>query len=240
MRRPLLLVAILPLLVAADSAQPRGGSITGSVIAVKAGKPVTLTDVYVYLEPVGRRTKKREHPGKGIRKEIHQKTVGGAQVFEPHVVVLPVGGEVAFPNDDKQEHNVFSPTDPGFDLGRYNTDKKGKAHEFEDADEFDIFCDVHPSMWAKVKVVESAYIAAVVGGKFTFEGIPPGTYKVVAWTPDSAEVKSEKLVVTNGGTVSLSAALHLQVTVRSGCHERKDGTPYDAKYDRGSRCPSQK
>lgn len=233
-------VALLPLLVAADGAAPKGGTLAGSVIAVKDGKPTKRDDMYVYLEQVGRTQKKRALPGKGVRKEIHQKAVDGTKAFEPHVVVLPVGGEVAFPNDDKEEHNVFSPTDPPFDLGRYNTDKKGKAHTFEDADEFDIFCDIHPQMWAKVKVVDSGYIAQVVDGKFSFEHVPAGTYKVIAWTSNSAEVKSGKLVVADGATVTLSSALHLQITDRSGCHDRKDGTPYDAKYGRYSRCPPQK
>jgi plastocyanin len=244
MRRPLLpLVVLLPLLVGADGtalvkAEP-SGSISGKVVAVKDGKPVAQTDVYVYLEPVGRKAKKTDMPGKGVRKEIHQKAVKGTKVFEPHVVVIPVGGAVAFPNDDREEHNVFSPTDPGFDLGRYNTDKKGKSQTFEYADEFDIYCDIHPQMWAKVKVVSSAYIAPVVDGTFTFAGVPSGTYKVIAWTADSAEVKSDKVVV-NDAAVTLANALHLQVTTRSGCHDRKDGTPYDAKYGRYSRCPPQK
>ncbi|HUS32595.1 MAG TPA: hypothetical protein VMZ53_29035 [Kofleriaceae bacterium] len=227
------LVALLPLLLGAEGATPpAGGSIAGSVVTVKDGKPAKRDDVYVYLQRVGR-SKNRELPGKGVRKEIHQK----GKAFEPHVVVIPVGGVVAFPNDDKEDHNVFSPTDPGFDLGRYTTDKKGKPHTFEDADEFDIFCDIHPQMWAKVKVVESEYIAQVVDGKFSFEGVAPGTYKVIAWTSDSAEVKSDKVVVTAGRSITLPNALHLQLTVASGCHDRKDGTPYDAKYGRSSRCP---
>jgi plastocyanin len=244
MRRPLLLlVVLLPLLLGADGAaqvkaEPKG-SISGKVVAVKDGKPVTQPDVYVYLEPVGRKGKKTDLPGKGVRKEIHQKTVNGTPLFAPHVVVIPVGGEVAFPNDDRQEHNVFSPTDPGFDLLRYNTDKKGKSHTFQDADEFDIYCDIHPDMRATVKVVNSAYIVPVVNGSFTFAAVPPGTYKVIAWTADSAEVKSDKVVVKDAA-VTLSDALHLQVTTRSGCHDRKDGTPYDAKYGRYSRCPPQK
>jgi hypothetical protein len=94
-------------------------------------------------------------------------------------------------------------------------------------------------MRAKVKVVNSVYIVPVVDGTFTFAGVPPGTYKVIAWTADSAEVKSDKVVVKDGA-VTLSTALHLQVTTRSGCHDRKDGTPYDAKYGRYSRCPPQK
>ena len=47
-------------------------------------------------------------------------------------------------------------------LGRYGPNKKGRSHKFEDAEEFDIFCDIHPEMWAKVKSVDSAYIERVV------------------------------------------------------------------------------
>jgi hypothetical protein len=158
----------------------------------------------------------------------------------PHVLVVPVGAEVAFPNYANEDHNVFSPTDPPFDLGRYGPEKHGKTHRFEDADEFDIFCDIHREMWAKVKVVDSAFILPVTDGQFTFKDVPPGTYKVVAWTPNSAETKSEKVTVTEDSAVTLANPLHLQVTLKTGCHDRHDGTPYDTKYGRSTQCPGQR
>jgi plastocyanin len=222
---PLVLV-----LLGADSPAPHGGSITGSVVAVKNGKPIARDDIYVYLQPVGR-ARAKTLPGVGVRKEIIQKD----KHFVPRVVVIPTGGEVWFPNADADTHNVFSPTDPVFDLGRYPGSKKGKGHKFEDPDEFDIFCDIHPEMWAKVKVVDSPYIAQVVGGKFTFSNIPAGKYKVVAWVRNSPEVHSGELVVADGKATALDRELHLQVATRSGCHERKDGTQY-GKQDYG-KCP---
>jgi plastocyanin len=190
----------------------------------------------VYLVPVRRAARLQKPAGAGIKREIRQ--VG--RDFVPHVLVVPVGAEVAFPNYASEEHNVFSPTDPPFDLGRYSTDKRGKTHRFEDTDEFDIFCDIHREMWAKVKVVDSAFIVKVTDGKFTFTDVPAGSYKVVAWTPNSAESKSEKLTVTDGSAVALSAPLHLQVTLKTGCHDRQDGTPYDVKYGRSTQCPGQR
>lgn len=234
----LLLPVALIALLGADNAPPQGGAIAGTVIAVQDGKQVARDDVYVYLEQTVRpgAVTGRTPPGAGIKREIHQKGIA----FVPHVLVVPVGAEVWFPNDDKDEHNVFSPTDPPFDLGRYRTDKKGKGHRFEDADEFDIFCDVHREMWAKVKVVDSAFYMPIKDGKFAFGNVPPGTYRVVAWTSNSPEVKSDKIVVSTGGSITLPSALHLQVTLKSGCHDHKDGTPYDAKYGRYSRCPQQR
>ena len=235
MRAPFLVLVFV--LLGAGPATPTGGTITGSVVAVKDGNAIARDDVYVYLEQLPR-PKRDALPGAGQTREIVQKTDDGSKgpYFNPRVLVVPVGTAVTFPNLDKgQDHNVFSPTDPIFDLGKYGFSKKGKARTFDIADEFDIFCDVHPTMWAKVKVVDSPYIARVVAGKFTFTNIPAGKYKVVAWVRNSTEVRSSIITLTAGGTVKLDRELHLQVKSRSGCHDRKDGTPYTQKY--GKPCP---
>ena len=49
--------------------------------------------------------------------------------FEPHVLVVPKGTEIDFPNQDNQAHNVFSP-DPFFDLDKYGPGEKQKSHRF--------------------------------------------------------------------------------------------------------------
>lgn len=233
MRAPYLLVVLA--LLGADVPAPKGGTISGSVVAVKDGDAVTRDDVYVYLEQVPR-PKRNALPGAGQVHQIVQKTEKNAQFFFPRVLVVPVGATVFFPNLDKQEqHNVFSPTDPIFDLGKYGFSKKGKSRTFEVADEFDIFCDVHPTMWAKIKVVDSPYIAKVVNGKFTFTNVPKGKYKVIAWVRNSPEVRSGLVTLADGASVTLDRELHLQIKSRSGCHERKDGTPYNVKY--GKTCP---
>ncbi len=197
-----------------------GGTISGRVIVVDNGKPVVRDDVFAYLEQLP--VRRHAPPGAGLLREIRQVD----QQFTPHVVVVPVGATVAFPNYDRQEHNVFSPTDPPgqFDLGRYNTDRKGKPHTFDDPGEMDIFCDIHKEMWAKVKVVDSAMIVPIKNARFTFEHVPPGTYRVVAWAPDSTEV-SEKVVVTEGKTTQLQGDLHVQLGKQKP-HLRKDGRPY--------------
>ena len=215
---------LLVLVLLGGGPAPSGGSVTGSVVAVKNGKPIDHKAVYVYLQPIGKRSGGVK-PGAGVEREIVQKGRG----FLPRVLVVPTGAKVRFPNADAEDHNVFSPTDPPFNLGRYKTNKKGKDHLFEDPDEFDIYCDIHSEMWAKIKVVDSPYIAQVVGGKFTFSNIPAGKYKVVAWAPNSAEVRSTELVVADGKATALTPELHLQIKTRSGCHERSDKTSYPTK-----------
>ncbi len=198
-----------------------GGTIRGRVAVVKDGKVIAREDVWVYLEDLGRRRRRSADAPAPAMREIRQiKTQ-----FSPHVLVVPVGTTVAFPNFDLEEHNVFSPTDPPgqFDLGRYNTDHKGKTHRFDDPAEMEIYCDIHKQMWARVKVVDSGYIVAVKQGQFTIEGVPPGTYKVHAWTRDSAEVL-ERVIVTEGQTSTVEE-LHLQLG-KERTHTRLDGNSY--------------
>ena len=95
--------------------------------------------------------------------------------------------------------------------------------------EYDIFCDVHVGMNAKVKVVESDHIALVVDGVFTLTNVPAGKYRVIAWAPDSDESK-ETVTVVAGSTTTVP-----QLNVQLGKpkpHRHIDGTPYDKKYIR--------
>ena len=198
-----------------------GGTVTGTVKVLDNGKPAKRDEVYVYLEQTKprRQRPKDSPPSREIRQEKEQ--------FSPHVLVVPVGTTVMFPNYDRQEHNVFSPTDlEQFDLGRYNTNHSGKAHQFDSPHDVEIYCDIHKQMWARVKVVDAdpRFIAKVdANGAFSFAGVPPATYKLHAWTFDSEEV-IERIEVADGATVAAHEA-HLQLG-KTPTHLRKDGSAY--------------
>ena len=201
---------------------PATGTVTANVLSIKNTKIVDAPYTYAFLVPV-KRSHRGSPPGAGIERAIVQK----GEQFVPRVLVVPVGAVVWFPNQDHEEHNVYSPTDPVFDLGRYTQNKKGKPHRFEDVDEFDIYCDVHRFMSAKVKVVNTPYIEQVTGGKVTFPNVAPGRYKLVAWAPNSGEVATTKeVVVTAGSTYAVRQTLKVQLRSRSECHDRKDHTEY--------------
>lgn len=221
MKRALFAIVILAQAapVPSTSAPATGVTISGHVAVVKHGAK-QKADSWVYLEDVKRRP--TTQPGAGVAAEIRQK----GEQFVPHVVVVPTGAVVAFPNYDDKEHNVFSPTDPPgeWDLGRYNTDHKGKTHTFDVSDEIDIYCDIHKDMWAKVKVVDTTYIAEVKDGTFALTNVRPGTYKVVAWAPNSSEVRSATIEVA-GVDVPLPHELHLEAG-EAAPHHRKDGSSY--------------
>jgi plastocyanin len=214
------ILVLLLLLVGAGPAAPVG-TVTGTVVVVKGEERVKAEYAYVYLQPV--RPPRGKPPGAGLRFEIHQKD----KQFVPHVLVVPTGSVVSFPNDDKETHNVFSPNGPPeqFDLGRKNPGQR-PSHPFEDPGEVELYCDIHKEMWAKVKVVDSPYIAPVVDGKYTLGNVAPGTYRVVAWAPSTTEVLSPEKVTVAAGTTTTVKELHLQFAPIRTTHARKDGKPY--------------
>jgi plastocyanin len=206
---------------------PRGGTITGRVVVAKDGKPTATSDVWVYLEEA----KPTRSPGSAVTAVISQSD----EKFSPNVLLVPVGATVTFPNKDLVEHSVFSPAKGakwyGFDLGRYAKSKDGKSKRFTQPGEFDVFCDIHMKMWAKVKVVPSRYFAAVdpKDGRFSLRGLPPGAYKVWAWGPQSLDVHSDEVVISGEDTKDV-LELHLQAQPRDAVHSRADGSAYPGLY----------
>src|SRR5215475_12298049 len=195
-----LAVFLLPALAFAE-----GGKVAGAVAPARA-------DVVVYLEGLPSKPSAEKGP------QIKQKD----QQFSPRVVVVEKGQTVEFPNEDKIFHNVFSVTDGSkFDLGLYKSGES-KAVTFKRTGVVDIYCNIHPNMVAKVKVVDStAHALTGDDGRFTLADVPPGTYAVVAWQPYGGEWRGQ--VAVKSGT-SVELAIPLVPGKAETSHLRKDGT----------------
>jgi hypothetical protein len=144
----------------------------------------------------------------------------------PHVMVVPLGSVISFPNEDAITHNLFSVSRPNnFDLGLY---KRGTAekHTFAKPGVVNVYCNVHPEMSAVVHVVSSPYYASAGGdGAFRLEGVEEGRYKLVAWNEIGGSVSSE-ITVGKGG---VSGSTFLQIDgrkYRRTQHLNKEGKPY--------------
>ena len=75
------------------------------------------------------------------------------KAFEPHLLVVTIGSNVEFPNDDPWFHNVFSLFNgKRFDLGLYEAGTTRTVH-FEREGVSYIFCNIHPEMSAVVVVL---------------------------------------------------------------------------------------
>ncbi len=124
------------------------------------------------------------------------------QAFEPRVVVVPVGGTVAFPNFDPIYHNVFSVSPvKRFDLGKYS---KGNSRSvvFTKAGVVNVFCDIHSDMAAFIVVVPTrAWARPDADGHFRIGGLPAGRYTLHWWHPDFA-AGSATLEIPSEGAAS--------------------------------------
>lgn len=212
------------LIARVPDAAPLAGKVSGTVTFVRDGKGIQVHDGYVYLVPVRRG---RPVPPTPVKAAIVQKR----KRFTPNRLVIPVGSTVAFPNQESStgdsEHNVFSPTPPSFDLSRYGSGQT-RSRTFLDEGEYNIYCDIHVEMTAKIKVVESDRIVPVVDGRYSLSEVPAGKYKVIAWAPDSDESK-ETITVVAGETVRVPQ-LNVQLGKAKPTHLRRDGTPYPVSY----------
>jgi plastocyanin len=128
--------------------------------------------------------------------------------FLPHVMAISVGSTVAFPNFDPVFHNVFS-TSPAapFDLGLY---RSSEAREFTFPKEgiVRLGCNLHANMTAFIAVVSApAYVVTDGDGRFAFKRLPPGRYRLKAWSERSAAPITQDVAIKPGkNAVSIGVA----------------------------------
>jgi plastocyanin len=125
-----------------------------------------------------------------------------SEAFVPHLLAVAAGTVVDFPNNDGTYHNVFSLSKTKrFDLGRYARGRS-KAVRFDTPGIVRVFCDIHSHMSAFVLVFGHPYFATTdVGGGYRIDGIPPGTYTVVAWHEGQIRETRAVSIPAQGGTV---------------------------------------
>jgi plastocyanin len=125
------------------------------------------------------------------------------ETFVPHVLAIMTGTTVQFPNSDVIYHNVFSLSKAArFDLGRYAAGRS-KSVRFDRPGIVRVFCEIHSHMNAYILVFSHPFFAVTdADGRYRIDGVPPGTYSVVAWHEGVASEPSAARV-TEGGTAEL-------------------------------------
>jgi plastocyanin len=200
----------------------RAGTVTGKVELVDKGgrKATDLSDVVVYVD--GARVKPRPATATVVMK---------GKAFNPHVVVVPVGGTVQFPNEDPIFHNAFSVSGENrFDLALYKRPKVG-SFTFQHPGIVKVYCNIHPQMSAVVVVRDNPlFTKAAADGSFTIENVPPGRYVVKAWHERGGEAGAE-VSVTDTGAAQARFTLDGSA-YKSVPHKNKFGKDYssDEKY----------
>ena len=184
---------MVPLLLASIFLVPNlAGNVSG-VVTLANGRPAA--DAVVYLLGSEKAT-----PIRGAM--IDQKDM----TFKPHVIAVPVGTKVDFPNSDKVFHNVFSEYhSQKFDFGMYPKGTK-KSQVFDRAGVAVLLCMVHPHMSAYVVCVDTPFYAVTDShGRFKIDAsVPAGSYQLKVWHESGAGL--EKSVTVRG-----SENLNLQI-----------------------------
>jgi plastocyanin len=218
MYRKMLTAGFLALFAIANPAAA-GGEVTGKLKIT--GRPAAaMVTTIVYAEPMEGKPPAAPKTYKLLQKD---------KSFSPRVLAIPVGSSVEFINEDPILHNVFSLSPPTpFDLGLYRS-PKSKTRTFNAPALFRVFCNIHPQMTAVILVVDTPYITeADAAGNYRLQ-LPPGRYKITAWSERSTEATAE-LTVTSSGTIAPELTLDESHYVELP-HKNKYGDDYPKQSD---------
>ena len=124
--------------------------------------------------------------------------------YSPHVLVLPVGGQLSLLNGDSVMHNVhaYSLKNTQFNESIPATKKSVKTLPFSEV--VKMGCDVHKWMSAWVIVVENPYYSITdENGAFKIDEIPAGKYTLRAWHETLGKVEQE-VTIAAGQTATVN------------------------------------
>lgn len=153
------------------------------------------------------------------------------RMFVPHLLVVPVGSHVFFPNQDPFFHNVFSLFNgKRFDLGLYEAGTTKEVTFSREGVSY-IFCNIHPEMSAVVVVLSTPlYATNGMDGTYSIRNAPPGEYEMHVWIEGLAQPVLDRLmrrVEISPTTTDLGVVDAATSPLQSSEHLNKFGQPYD-------------
>jgi hypothetical protein len=167
------------------------------------GKPAESPDannVVVWLTPLGGAIKpvafRQPQPARLVQKN---------KSFDPHLLVVPVGSVVAFPNHDPFFHNVFSLFEgKRFDLGLYEAGSTRDVH-FDKPGIAYIFCNIHPEMSAVVVALDTPYFGiSDRQGQVVISDVPVGQYTLRVWhesaLPETLKAMTREVTISESSS----------------------------------------
>jgi plastocyanin len=169
---------------------------TGAKAEKPAKASVDESDIVVWLKPLDAAAR---NEGVDASQQLKFQLVQHNKTFLPHVLVVPVGTVVDFPNRDPFFHNVFSLFDgKRFDLGLYEAGASNSVR-FDRLGVSFLFCNIHPEMSAVVVAVDTPYYSrSGRTGNLMIHNVPDGRYELHVWYERSLpdQLKSLTRVVT--------------------------------------------
>jgi plastocyanin len=184
---------------------------------------VHAENVVVWLSPVG--NSPLAAPAKQVlRLTQHDKS------FEPHLLIVPVGAVVQFPNRDPFFHNVFSLFEgKKFDLGLYEAGSTRNV-SFDRPGISYIFCNIHAEMSAVVIALETPYYGVSNRrGEIIIPNVPAGRYHMHSWYETAPQDALDAMVheINVNGNTSTLGVLEVPAAAASTAHKNKYGMDYE-------------
>lgn len=218
------LVAIV--LVACASAAAQEVTLTARVqiSGEQSAQAKHMQNVVVWLSPVDARTPVRPFPSGKLRLAQHHKS------FEPHLLVVPVGAVVEFPNRDPFFHNVFSLFEgKRFDLGLYEAGTTRNV-SFDRPGVSYIFCNIHAEMSAVVIALDTPFFGVSNStGEIVIPQVPAGRYTMKVWyeaaLPATLDTFTRQVDVTSAS--STLGVLQIPAAIVVSAHKNKYGMDYE-------------
>jgi plastocyanin len=180
-------------------------------------------NVVVWLSP-------DQSPAPSPAKLPHARLTQKNKSFEPHLLVIPVGSVVEFPNRDPFFHNVFSLFEgKRFDLGLYEAGSTREVTFSKPGISF-IFCNIHAEMNAVIIALETPYYGiSNQHGDVVIPDVPLGHYTLKVWyegaLPEALNAMTREITVSE----STSTLGILRIATASLPHSHKN--KYDRDYD---------
>ena len=225
--------------ISAHQLHGQGVEVSGKIVMRAPIQPVgkkrkdmpSVANVVVWLSPV--------KPG-GVTPVIPARLpvyrlVQKDKMFTPHMLVVPTGSQVEFPNQDPFFHNVFSLFNgKRFDLGLYESGTS-RSVRFDREGVSYIFCNIHPEMGAIVLSLNTPYYGVSgENGVVAIHNVPVGSYRLNVWSENGQLVSpetSQRIVQASTSALRLGD-ITLQATADALTpHKNKFGEDYEPSRD---------
>lgn len=187
--------------------------------------------VVIWLDPVDR-SASPPPPGRTARMVQKDKT------FTPHVLAIPVGTTVDFPNFDPIFHNAFSNYNGQiFDVGLYPPGTS-RTVRFSRPGVVRVFCNIHATMSAVIVVLNSPYYTVTAAdGNFTVANVPRGDYYLRVFHERTTAAPLERRISVGAEPLTIPPIAISENGYLSIPHKNKYGRDYPSAPDEGGLYP---